>query len=61
MPVVVFSGAQDTVLNPVAQAGRLKDEVAGLELVKLPDSGHMPHHAHGEEVAETIARLAGAS
>ena len=61
VPVVVFSGAQDTVLNPVAQAGRLKDEVAGLELVKLPDSGHMPHHAHGEEVAETIARLAGAS
>ena len=58
---MIFSGAQDTVLNPVAQAGRLKDEAPGAELVKLPDSGHMPHHAHGEEVAEAIARLAGAS
>ncbi|MCI4643235.1 MAG: alpha/beta hydrolase [Hyphomonadaceae bacterium] len=60
MPIVVFSGAEDTVINPTLHVGRLKHQAQNLELVKLTDSGHMPHHAHGEAVAEAIARLAGA-
>lgn len=58
MPIIVFSGAQDTVINPSLHVGRLKNEARDLTLVPLADGGHMPHHAHGEEIADAIARLA---
>lgn len=57
VPTVVFSGALDTVISPQLHVGRLKHQVDGLELVKLADGGHMPHHAFGADVAETIRRL----
>ncbi|MEL6568962.1 MAG: alpha/beta hydrolase [Pseudomonadota bacterium] len=60
MPVVLFSGSQDTVILPQLHAGRLKDEVGDITLVKLPDEGHMPHHREGEQIAQAIARLASA-
>jgi pimeloyl-ACP methyl ester carboxylesterase len=60
VPVILFSGAQDTVIKPELHAGRLKDQLADFTLVNLPDEGHMPHHGAGEQVAEAIARLAGA-
>lgn len=56
-PVVVYSGAQDTVIKPQLHVGRLKHQVEGLELVALPHEGHMPHHGEGEAVAETIRTL----
>ncbi|MCR9079429.1 MAG: alpha/beta hydrolase [Hyphomonadaceae bacterium] len=58
VPTVVFSGALDTVISPPLHVGKLKHQVDGLELVKLADGGHMPHHAFGADVAETIRRLA---
>ena len=58
MPVVLFSGAKDTVIDPKLHAGKIKNEVDNFELVKLPDTGHMPHHAHGGEVADVVRRLA---
>ncbi|MEM1151000.1 MAG: alpha/beta hydrolase [Pseudomonadota bacterium] len=60
IPVVVFSGSLDTVLLPKLHAGRLKDQVADITLVKLPEEGHMPHHRESEQIAEAIARLASA-
>ena len=57
VPTVVFSGAQDTVISPPLHVGKLKHQVDGLELVKLPEGGHMPHHTYGAEVAEIIQRL----
>lgn len=60
MPVILFSGALDTVIKPQLHAGRLKDEVANFTLVKLPEEGHMPHHREGQQIAEAIARLASA-
>lgn len=60
MPIVLFSGALDTVIKPQLHAGRLKDDVANMTLVKLPDEGHMPHHREGQQIAEAIARLASA-
>lgn len=57
VPTVVFSGAKDTVISPPLHVGKLKHQVAGLELVKLPEGGHMPHHTYGAEVAEIIKRL----
>lgn len=58
MPVVLYSGAKDTVIDPKLHAGKIKTQVTDFDLVKLPDTGHMPHHAHGGDVADTIRRLA---
>jgi pimeloyl-ACP methyl ester carboxylesterase len=57
MPIVVFSGSQDTVISPKLHVGQLKQQVA-VDLVILPHEGHMPHHGEGEAVADTIRRLA---
>lgn len=57
VPTVVFSGALDTVISPPLHVGKLKHQVEGLELVKLGEGGHMPHHAYGADVVETIRRL----
>jgi pimeloyl-ACP methyl ester carboxylesterase len=59
VPTVVFSGALDTVISPPLHVGKLKHQVEGLELVKLGDGGHMPHHAFGDDVAATIRKLSG--
>ncbi|MBK8197750.1 MAG: alpha/beta hydrolase [Acidobacteria bacterium] len=57
MPIVVFSGSQDTVISPKLHVGELKKQVA-VDLVILPDEGHMPHHGEGAAVAYAIRRLA---
>lgn len=57
VPIIVFSGSQDTVLSPKLHVGELKKQVT-VELVALPHEGHMPHHGEGEAVAEAIRRLA---
>jgi pimeloyl-ACP methyl ester carboxylesterase len=57
VPTVVFSGALDTVISPPLHVGKLKHQVEDLELVKLSDGGHMPHHAFGDDVVATIRRL----
>ncbi len=56
-PVIVFSGSQDTVLAPRLHTARLKKQLP-LELVALPEEGHMPHHGESEAVASAIRRLA---
>ncbi|MCR9268583.1 MAG: alpha/beta hydrolase [Hyphomonadaceae bacterium] len=61
VPTVVFSGALDTVISPPLHVGKLKHQVESLELVKLADGGHMPHHAFGDDVAATIRRLSSGS
>jgi len=58
MPIIVYSGAQDTVISPALHVGKLKNEAQNLTLVKLPNSGHMPHHSHAKNVAADISRLA---
>lgn len=60
VPTIVFSGALDTVISPQLHAGKLQHQVDGLELVKLADGGHMPHHAFGADVADAIRRLTNA-
>ncbi|MEM9053844.1 MAG: alpha/beta hydrolase, partial [Pseudomonadota bacterium] len=57
VPVVVFSGALDTVIRPPLHVGKLKHQIEGLQMVRLPNGGHMPHHAYGAEVADAIAKL----
>ncbi|MEO1100405.1 MAG: alpha/beta hydrolase [Pseudomonadota bacterium] len=58
LPIIVFSGAQDTVISPPLHVGKLKHQAQDLELVPLADEGHMPHHGEGAAVADAIRRLA---
>ncbi|WP_300391558.1 alpha/beta hydrolase [Henriciella sp.] len=58
VPVILFSGAEDTVINPTLHAGKIKHQIENFTLVPLADSGHMPHHDYGAEVAEAIRKLA---
>ncbi|MEM9738382.1 MAG: alpha/beta hydrolase [Pseudomonadota bacterium] len=60
IPVILFSGIQDTVIKPELHAGRLKDQVVDFTLIDLPNEGHMLHHGEGQQIAEAIARLASA-
>ncbi|MEO0548453.1 MAG: alpha/beta hydrolase [Pseudomonadota bacterium] len=57
VPVVVYSGALDTVISPPLHVGKLKHQVDGLELVKLDDEGHMPHHGQADTIAAKIREL----
>ena len=57
MPITVFSGSKDTVITPAKHTARLKKQ-ADIDLVILPEEGHMPHHNHGADVADAIRRLA---
>lgn len=57
VPVVLFSGAQDTVINPRLHAGKIKHQIEDFTLVPLAGAGHMPHHTHGAEVAEAVRQL----
>ena len=57
MPITVFSGSKDTVITPAKHTARLKKQAA-VDLVILPDEGHMPHHRFGADVADAIRRLA---
>lgn len=57
VPVILFSGAKDTVINPLLHAGKIKHQVKNFTLVPLADSGHMPHHAHAGEVSDAIRDL----
>lgn len=57
VPVTVFSGSQDSVLSPKIHTGQLKKQVP-IDLVILPEEGHMPHYGEGDQVAGAIRRLA---
>jgi pimeloyl-ACP methyl ester carboxylesterase len=58
MPVVVFSGEDDTVIKPELHVGELRQQVPGIRVIELDGVGHMPHHSVGEQVIAEIARLA---
>lgn len=58
VPIVVFSGAQDTIISPALHVGKLKHEVDTLHLVRLPEGGHMPHHAYADDVSDAVRQLA---
>lgn len=57
MPITLYSGLRDTVIKPELHAGKLKTQLPQLNIVDLPQGGHMPHHAHGADIAETIRTL----
>ncbi len=58
LPIALYSGLRDTVLKPELHAGRLIQQVPHMQLIELPNGGHMPHHAQSEAIADTIRTLA---
>jgi len=54
MPVAVFAGADDKVIDPAANAERLHREISGSTLVVVPGAGHMVHHAAPDEVVLAV-------
>lgn len=58
MPVTVWSGLRDTVIKPDLHVGRLTVVLPRLDLIELPEAGHMPHHTHSEEITSSVRRLA---
>lgn len=58
MPITLYSGQRDTVIKPELHAGKLAHQVPQLEIVDLPNGGHMPQHAHAGAIADTVTALA---
>ena len=55
LPVTLVAGADDKVLDLRSHAQRLHDELAQSQLLVVPGSGHMVHHAAGDQLADEIA------
>ncbi|MEO9971137.1 MAG: alpha/beta hydrolase [Hyphomonadaceae bacterium] len=60
MPIAVFSGLQDSVIKPKFHVDQLAKQVPQLERIDYPDGGHMPHHAHGDEIADKVREISSA-
>lgn len=54
MPVSIFAGADDIVVDPIAHSQRLHEEVPQSELSIVPGVGHMVHHSAMEQVADAV-------
>lgn len=54
IPAVIFAGAADPIVDPVAHAHRLHAELKHSELQIIPGAGHMAHHASPAAVAAAV-------
>jgi pimeloyl-ACP methyl ester carboxylesterase len=54
MPVSIFAGAKDKVVDPESNSVRLHGEVPHSTLVVAPEAGHMVHYALVGEIAQAI-------
>lgn len=57
-PLLMIHGETDDIVPAWNHADRLIKLLPQAELVKLPATGHAPHHVHTKEVADRIARFA---
>jgi len=60
IPIAVYSGLRDSVIKPDLHVGKLVAQVPQLERIDYPEGGHMPHHAHGAEIADKVRELTAA-
>lgn len=54
MPVAIFAGADDLVVDVEANATRLHRDLPGSTLAIVPGAGHMVHHAAPDEIAAAV-------
>lgn len=58
VPVTIFAGTQDKIIDPGSNAERLHAELPNSELHLQPGVGHMTHYAHPDEVMKAIDAMA---
>ena len=56
LPVAIFAGAEDLVIDPTEHAVRLHAEVPQGPLTVVPGAGHMVHYAAADEIVAAIDR-----
>ncbi|WP_235025363.1 alpha/beta fold hydrolase [Caballeronia terrestris] len=57
MPVAIFAGAGDKIVDPKSHSTRLHQELPSSTLVVAPDSGHMVHYALAKEVVDAVNQM----
>jgi pimeloyl-ACP methyl ester carboxylesterase len=57
IPVSIFAGADDKIVDPQAQSVRLHQAVPHSSLVVIPGAGHMVHYAAADQIVADIDRL----
>jgi pimeloyl-ACP methyl ester carboxylesterase len=57
MPVAIFAGGEDKVVDVEAHAVRLQGELPGSTLAVVPRVGHMVHHAVCDDIVAAIDRV----
>jgi pimeloyl-ACP methyl ester carboxylesterase len=60
MPVIIFAGDRDRIVDVGRHAERLHDEIPQSDLRLVPDAGHMVHYAVPGQVADAIEEVAAA-
>lgn len=53
-PVIVVTGDEDQVVDPITQSIRLSREISHSALRLVTGTGHMVHHIHPDEIIEAI-------
>jgi pimeloyl-ACP methyl ester carboxylesterase len=59
LPVAIFAGADDAVIDVEAHSVRLHRDLSDAALVVVPCTGHMVHHAAAEQIAAVIDEAPG--
>lgn len=54
LPVSIFAGAEDKVVDVEAHSERLHSELGQSKLVVVPGAGHMVHYAAVDEIVAAI-------
>lgn len=54
MPVAIFAGAEDKVINVQANAERLHHAISGSTLAIVPGAGHMVHYSAPDQIALAV-------
>lgn len=57
-PLLIVHGSEDDIVPAWNHAERLIELLPQATLSELPETGHLPHHVHPDEVARQIARFA---
>jgi pimeloyl-ACP methyl ester carboxylesterase len=61
LPVDIFAGAGDKVVDVNAHSRRLHDDLPHSSLTVVPDAGHMVHYAVAADIVASVEAMIGAS
>lgn len=57
MPVIIFTGDGDKIVQPTHNAEHLHHDLLQSELHTVPDTGHMVHYAAQDEIVSAVRRI----